>query len=480
MNDVYIFSTLVLSLLPAAICWWRTRDPLHPAMLLGAMFAYMYFLRPFLLGDSILDYAGGRLTAKQVDLGLLVNLMGVGLFGMGLCWGSKLPNRRSVSISLSTNDRMRLYQLGVILGVLAVVAYWITVFNSGGFVRIYSKSKGYVRSPSGYLSEAVTLSFPAIILLFLARRHLAIRQRDIVLALFFASPHLLHGILGARRGPTFLVLATLLFSWFGAAGRKIKLPQLFGSVGLIVALMFVLITYRGQIYIGSEVEISSSPIFERAFPTTVRDGDDYEFGVATINVAHSLGKHYYGSRLLTTLLVRPVPKQLWRTKYEDVGFGWMESGVLMGYTDTEWRSVLGWRPSSGSSGGFAADLFVEFGWGQCAASFLFGFAYCWLWRKAALEGGLWVVLFLEALILVVYVPTQTVSAVLHRYAFMSAMTVLFWKLSVGTTGQQVPVRNTPAAQNSPVRGPAQPRMTNSHLAKHRSATDKRQIPRPRM
>lgn len=427
MADLWLFATLLVVLFSTAFCWLRNHDPLHPQIMLGAMFTYMYFLRPFLLGDALLRY----ISEQQLEFCLAANLVGVTLFCVGLNWGGTLPRRRGVSVSLSPADRRRLYQLGIVLGFIAVAAYWFTVFNSGGFFKVYSTSKGYTRSPSGYIGEARMLAFPAIILIFLARRHLAIRGVDVALAILFASPHLLHGILGARRGPTFLVLATLLFSWFGAAGRRMKLLQLGAGVGVIVALLFVLITYRGSIYIGSDVDIESNAVLARAFPTEVRSGDDFLFGCAVIAVSEHAERHYWGGRLLTTLLVRPIPRQIWPSKYEDTGFGWMADGTMLGFTDAEWLGAIGWKPSGGSSGGFAADLFCEFGWFMAAAAFLLGRGYGLLWRRAALVGGVWVVLFLEALILVVYIPTQSVSAVLHRFAFMACMTLLFWRMNVG-------------------------------------------------
>jgi hypothetical protein len=62
---------------------------------------------------------------------------------------------------------------------------------------------------------------------------------------------------------------------------------------------------------------------------------------------------------------------------------------------------------------------------------LFGCFFRVLWRKAAVAKGLWIVLYLEAAALSIYVPTQSVSAVLHRFLFMAIGSALLWKTVVG-------------------------------------------------
>ena len=73
----------------------------------------------------------------------------------------------------------------------------------------YGRPYGAGLSISGYVGEAVLLSIPGIIMLFLSRSGLAMRPGDVGLVAMFASPLLLNGILGARRGPTFMILLTL-------------------------------------------------------------------------------------------------------------------------------------------------------------------------------------------------------------------------------------------------------------------------------
>ncbi len=185
--------------------------------------------------------------------------------------------------------------------------------------------KGHIVTSTGYLGELPLLCFPAIMLVMLARRGRVIRGMDWFLALTFAAPQLIHGILGARRGPTFLVLATLFLSWFVASGRRPRLVPLVISLTIAAGLIFFVISHRSQIYLGSELEVDTSRVFETAFPLVARPDDDVVFAWGQTNIARMTDRHYWGTRLMAVLFVRPIPRQMWPTKYEDTGFGWMVS-----------------------------------------------------------------------------------------------------------------------------------------------------------
>jgi hypothetical protein len=86
--------------------------------------------------------------------------------------------------------------------------------------------------------------------------------------------------------------------------------------------------------------------------------------------------------------------------------------------------------------GFTADLFLEFSWGGLIGCLLLGTFYGGLWRRAKQFGGLWVLLYIEAAALSVYVPTQSVSAVLHRFLFMFVPTLIFWHMLVAADHAQ--------------------------------------------
>ncbi len=447
---------MVVVLACATYVWTRTRDLLHPLVLMTPMLVYMYGLRPVLLQSN--NQLLVHFSSEQLLLGLLVNAVVVSGFCFGLICRCDLPRHASLSFSLTPSQQQKIFQLGCILGVVAGAAYWYGISQNGGLARVYGQAKGHVILSSGYVAEAPMLAFPAIMLIFLSRRGKKLRPSDIILGLIFAFPHLLHGILGARRGPTFLVMGTLIFSWYVATGRRPKGIPLTIGLAATVILMFFLISHRNQIFLGANVDVDTASVVETAFPTTAKLGDDVVFGIAQSNVANGTGRHYWGARLGVILFVRPIPRQIWPSKYEDSGFGWMRAtDNLHGYKFSEWRRIMGWRPQAGSSGGFTADLFCEFSWFAVLAAWCFGRGFAYLWRNANVRSGIWTIFFLESLILSIYVPTQSVSAFMHRFVFMSVITLVFWKLNIGRldSGPRMIVapRRRPPPADIPVKQP---------------------------
>ena len=121
-----------------------------------------------------------------------------------------------------------------------------------------------------------------------------------------------------------------------------------------------------------------------------------------------------------------IPKQIWPTKYEDVGADW-----LYRYGDEErderYVESVGFRLLSGSSFGYVSDVYYEFAWGVILVSYLLGRFFCFLWERHRLRGGLWTVLYLELLIVSIYLPTQSLTAAMHRFIFMGGITYIVWR-----------------------------------------------------
>ena len=93
----------------------------------------------------------------------------------------------------------------------------ITITNSGGLFEAYGQPYGGGWSDFGYLRDAVILCIPAIVFSFIARvtqKGSGFDTASLCLSALFAAPFLIHGILGTRRGPTFLVLAAGILSWY--------------------------------------------------------------------------------------------------------------------------------------------------------------------------------------------------------------------------------------------------------------------------
>lgn len=158
-----------------------------------------------------------------------------------------------------------------------------------------------------------------------------------------------------------------------------------------------------------------------------------------VNAVRETKTCYYGVRYAATYFIRPIPRQLWPTKYYDLGLGWMvNQSEFGGIADQQWQEILGWVPARGSAVGFAGDLFVEFRWGAPIGCFLIGWFFGKLWKNASRSGGVWTLLYVQAAALSIYVPTQSVSAVFHRFLFIAIPTYFIWRYYIGKSSSPMP------------------------------------------
>jgi oligosaccharide repeat unit polymerase len=350
--------------------------------------------------------------------------------------------------------RKRIYTLGIIFGLLSVGAYWYTLENVGGFVAAYSKAKGGGHAESGYIGEAALLSFPAIMLLAIARSGLRIRIQDIALALLFAMPHLLQGTFGGRRGPIFLILCVLFLAWYTAKGKSPTLKEAVIGVGAVGVAVLLVWSQRQHLYLGAEeAEFQSSEFADRLLGEDLNEGNTFVAGAATIITADRFENFYWGYRYFVTFVVRPIPKQLWPTKYDDMGADW-----LYRYGDEEreirYWEALGFRLPDGTAPGSIADGYLELSWGVVPLFFMIGLFYGYVWRRHRADGGFWTILLVVMLILSIYLATQSVTAWGHRLFYIGLTTFLVWKYWLGA-----PMKTrAPQLRYAPAPGPLPSRL----------------------
>jgi len=432
-----VFETLLaLTALIIVMTTWHgyrhTQDALMPLVVFAPMLAYAYVYSP-----AMLLYHGQleRFFPESAPLEYvaLVNLVGVGLFCFG-CVRALSATRSSYGWSgvlkrflLDERTQARIFHLSCLFGLTAVGAFVYLVTSAGGVVNVFSHPKAYLPSASGYISEMRMLAYPAILLLAISLRGSQIRSVHVLLALLFASPHLMMASLGGRRGPAFLIICTLLVSWYLARNRRPSLRSMITTIGVLGALMLFLLSNRHNIYIGSNLEIDTDAFVEALAVEEGTGGQEFIYSSGLILTAEHFDQFYWGLRYFSLLFVRPVPKQLWPTKYEDMGLGWMvnEPGTG-GFSDWDWLDAVGFLPYRGSAGGFVADMFVEFWWFGVVVCFLIGWLYGYCWRKSILLGQLWSVVYLELLALSVYLPAQSVGAWLHRALLLVVPTWFVW------------------------------------------------------
>jgi hypothetical protein len=169
--------------------------------------------------------------------------------------------------------------------------------------------------------------------------------------------------------------------------------------------------------------------------------NDYVAGASSVIINNYTKDFTWGRDHLVNLLIRPIPRQLWPSKYEDAAniFGYR---VVEGGGDWEhFADVLGFAPPKGSAVGFLSDLYGNFSFGVFLAVFFLGWFLAVLWSRHRLRGGVWSVVFAEAMILSVYLPTQSFSAFYQRLLIMSAITILVFKFYVKPGSQRTIARS---------------------------------------
>ncbi len=135
--------------------------------------------------------------------------------------------------------------------------------------------------------------------------------------------------------------------------RKRRPPALvMGIAGLLLGwLVLFLVANRSNIYLGSDFDVKSdvSQMVEK--PDT---GNEFIYGTGSVISTERRAHYFWMRRYLAQLLVRPIPRSVWPTKYEDFGVPELltNAGTGEGFAD-----ALSWVGADGSAPGIVADLF---------------------------------------------------------------------------------------------------------------------------
>jgi oligosaccharide repeat unit polymerase len=427
VNELVLYASGAVVILAAQRGFRNTRDPLLPSVFLAPMLLYVYAFHPLTL------YNSGSIHAifpnpDQLVRPNLVNLFGIAFF----CWGSNYESKAPVAVDrkfvlfgddLSPIQRHRIRQVAVLLSIVATFVFLTMVWSSGGIAKVLSQRKPSLQSPigSGYYNELTKLGYPAMLLLAASRQG---RRFDLKIAselLLFGAAPVLHSTMLGRRGPMFMTACTLFACWCIVRGRRPNLRGTILTLGLVGCLMLLLAGNRNALFQPWENEIDFSVLTNKLTTGEISSGDEYVAGVGTIQVSHFHQRHFWGLRLFTQTFIRPIPKQLWPSKYEDMGMGWMTSDPgSAGFKISDWKKAVGFEIQLGSAPGFIADLFLEFSYLFIIPCFLIGWFYAIVWEKATRLGGKWAILYALMLILSVFLIAQSIGAWLYKLLLLWA------------------------------------------------------------
>jgi hypothetical protein len=441
MHEVLIFLTGLVIVGSGWRALAMTRDVFAPAVVFAPMLLYMFAYLPWtrLESSDIVILFPDR---EVLDIVFLAFFSGVTAFCIGLSWGHvsrRLPDRRFELLpnGLSIPARRKLFRLACLLGITANAAFWFMIYYSGGWKKVFSIAKPFLSAPSGYVGELPMLVYPAMIMAAVAWQGSRLTPPRILLLVLLAFPQVIMATFGGRRGPMFLVVCTFVGCWCIVHSRRPKLATMAVGIVLLGLLMMLLGGNRGDLFRPWENEVDFTVVRDRLTATDdLSVGDEFVAGCAMIIGSNELGRHYWGLRYVTQFVVRPIPSEIWPTKYHDMGMGWMrDMPGSSGIYDSEWISMLNFVPAGGNAGGFIPDLFLEFSWGMVLFCFLIGRLYSEAWKRWRVRGGLWVLLYFELLILSVYLPSQSVGAWLYRMMLLGLPTWLIWKKVIVPSGR---------------------------------------------
>lgn len=405
-----------------------SRDVLHPAMFLGPLFLYGVVIDPWLVRSSVSEFLPNQ---EDVQFVLELHLAAVAALMLGLLARPPVAFRRARrrAKSRGTFGPANLVQVAWAVTAWALVSYAIGIANAGGLVAAYSQSKGGGYSSSGYLSESMNLGLVGAAMVTLARYRRGFTAGTLAVFALGLLPNLLQGTLGGRRGPLFMSLSAVVVGWLLTRVRTPRLWKIWPAMGTIALAVAFVASQRQFLYLGSQQSVDWQAFVSSIGQQDLDQGNNFIYGSGFVTAVRRTGEYTWGRELAVNLVVRPIPRQLWPTKYEDAGATWVTSNYpgLGHLTQGDWLSTVGWLPLPGSSAISVSDLYGEFGWGAVAVFYVIGRGFAFVYWRRRTRSGIWQLLHLEALVLTVYLATQSFSAFYHRFLILAVPTVIVWR-----------------------------------------------------
>jgi len=434
----FIFLAIATGYIILTFMWLaykRSRDSLHPMVYLGLLLFYLYSYLPISLVRQDAERLQSYLSAQQLDYVQFINLIGVFCICTGVLYGSKKVSFQAVAQQnwvLPPKVKKRLKNAATVCGILGVLGFIYGISQAGGLAAAYGRSYGGGWSASGYTREAILLTLPALIWLMISQLNQKISPQIWGWICIFAAPLLMHGLLGARRGPTVMVLVASVVGWYFVRFKRPRLVAVFAGALVLGTLLLFLVANRGNIYLGSNFEFQDT---SNSYASKVVSSNEFVYGSGVILHTDMTDNYMWGRRYFTIFFIRPIPRFLWPSKYEDASriLGIPNLEVNLGTGGGSFIGTLGWAGDIGSAPGIIADMWLEFWWFSFLVLFLIGWFYGIAWRKAVTRGGLWIISYTLMAALSVYLVMQTLEAMAFRFLFMTAAAWLICKY--GTKGR---------------------------------------------
>jgi hypothetical protein len=441
---VLAYLTGLIVVVFALLAWLRHRDPFHPMFYIGPMLIFLYSAMPLMLTIGKPEQLQGYLNQSELIYVQTLNLIGTLCICAGILLGSgpAVTWHRVGAQRLSPAVSRRLARAAVVLGGIGLAAYAYMLVNAGGLEGAYGRAFGGVWADTGYVRDLQLLTIAALLLLLTAHGDRRLSTVDWAWIVLFASPWLLHGLLGARRGPTFVTVAALFVGWYLQRGRRPPLVAVLTGGVVLGCLMLFLLDNRDRIYLGSHFKFEPLETSVLGAAADPGPGNEFVYGAGTILNADDAGEYWWGRRYLVVFFVRPIPRFLWPSKYQAASamLGVPDMEFNLGTGGDAFHSSLSWAGARGAAPGIVADMWIEFWLGAFPALFVFGWWYGRTWRRAIDRGGLWTTVYGLMFALSVYLIMQTLEAMAVRFLETALPAWLAWRYALATRVPAVPAR----------------------------------------
>lgn len=429
MYEFLVWATAGVAFSLAFVGYWMSKDVFHPALFLGPMLAYTYWIVPLVVtSDSVVWHL---LPKSEMAWVQGYYLMGVAC----LCGGTLLagvPRKRSEPWIPSPEVRRQLLRAGILLCAVGSISYAYMVSIGGGLDTVYARAHGSAKASSGYVREAFFLIIPGLMLILVSSSGRKLRRPDLMWLAGCAAPMAFHSVISASRGPTFMVLVTLAVGYYVVRDRRPPLVVTFTSLGTLGVLLLLLVTHREMIHFGSERLEFRGVDAVVGFVGRPTPGNEYVFGSGVVIDSSIRGDYQWGARYVIQTVIRAIPKEIWPSQYEDsaefFGIKGVQTWALGDLTDT-----LGWSATRGASMSLLADVWKQLWWFGLILLVALGWLHGYVWRRAVTSGRIWKLGLVMLLAVSIFTTQQTLQAMLFRAMWMGGTGWIVWRLMVRNT-----------------------------------------------
>jgi hypothetical protein len=413
----------------------RSKDPFHPSIYMGLMLFFMYCFQPLVLFNVDRMDLESFISPQKLGYIQSLNFFGIISILAGIFSGDKKTKYLSYSQFhqiLSPKISKRVQQAGFFIGLLGAGTFLIGLVNVGGLVNAYDSEYGGIWHSSGYIRDGFLLALPGLLWIMVANLQQRLSWKHWMLIGIMSSPFLIHGLLGARRGPTAMIAIALVMGWYLIHSRRPKLFVVLGGAIALGFLMIFLVTNRGEIYIGSDLEFSqgvdSSYIFQ------ANSGNEFIYGSGQILDVNMRQDYFWGRRYFIATFIRPIPRTIWPSQYQVTSnfLGIYNYGKIA-TRGAQFVETLGWAGAPGAYSGIISDAWLEFHWLYIIWLYGIGWFYGMVWHKVLKQGQLWIPIYVLISAFSIYLVTQNFTETIFRFLFTSIAAWLCWVYATQNT-----------------------------------------------